>query len=620
MAYVKGSVIQFLLSQVRTATAALINGKVYFYNPGTTSTTGVEIWTDEAATSAANNPYTLDANATAQLYGSGKYRIVIKDAAGVTQFDRDNVMFYDFDIPYEYDALQYGAGTFTQATIAAALTAIGMTNKTTLLLRPGTWVISSTFDISAYTNVTFKIVSGAKLSGAFTATFPPKNIEAGLYQIFDSTITVVGLGVAYPEWFGTPSTATVQLACNAIITSLAWTMGGTVYISPGSVWTPSAISFPDHVTIVDLEGGYPTIYTGNTDGGFHIVGPGANGSPHLALHNLKNDGVRSTGFVMRNGASPISDPRNQWFLISGLNGNVTDDIYEDYLTIAAYQGQYYATGTVDVTSGSATVVGTSTLWTPTVGVHVGANFRVGDVQGVVKSVESATSLTLESVWSGATLAGQTYTMKGGGALGGSPPALESGKGKYQSRLILAPDGTFIINPSSASLVQYDPITAEAAGYTAVINKRGGKESANHIILLATSTAERVGFDLQAGDTASRKRIVVDHDTNTLAVYAANLTTPLLKIGNTGATFIASPASNGIAGAWTAEPTTTSTVVSNAAVTANSIVVVTAANAVAAGLTGVYTDVAENVAGVSFTVHHGDPGGGNHGFFNYVMIN
>ena len=138
-AVVKGSVIQFLLSQVRTSTAALIGGKVYFYNPGTTSTTGIHIWLDESASSAANNPYTLDANGTAQLYASGKYRIVIKDAAGVTKFDRDNVTFWDFDTPYEIDALQYGPSTFTQASITAACTAVG-SNVSTILIRPGTWV------------------------------------------------------------------------------------------------------------------------------------------------------------------------------------------------------------------------------------------------------------------------------------------------------------------------------------------------------------------------------------------------------------------------------------------------------------------------------------------------
>lgn len=80
----------FLLSQVRTsAQGALVTGKVYFYKPGTT--TPKAVYTDRTQGTTANNPYTLDSNATAQVYGAGAYRIVIKDAAGVTRFDRDNI-------------------------------------------------------------------------------------------------------------------------------------------------------------------------------------------------------------------------------------------------------------------------------------------------------------------------------------------------------------------------------------------------------------------------------------------------------------------------------------------------------------------------------------------------
>lgn len=80
----------FLLSQVRTvADGALVAGKVYFYKAGTS--TAKTIWLDRNESSIAANPYTLDANATAQLYGTGNYRIVIKDSSGVVKFDLDNI-------------------------------------------------------------------------------------------------------------------------------------------------------------------------------------------------------------------------------------------------------------------------------------------------------------------------------------------------------------------------------------------------------------------------------------------------------------------------------------------------------------------------------------------------
>jgi hypothetical protein len=79
----------FLLSQVRTSTTSLVGGKVYFYV--STTTTPKAIWLDRNRATTAANPYTLDSNGTAQLYGTGQYRIVIKDAGGVTRYDRDNI-------------------------------------------------------------------------------------------------------------------------------------------------------------------------------------------------------------------------------------------------------------------------------------------------------------------------------------------------------------------------------------------------------------------------------------------------------------------------------------------------------------------------------------------------
>ncbi len=80
----------FLLSQVRTSTTSLIGGQVYFYSAGTT--TPKTIWLDRNQATTAANPYTLDANGTAQVFGAGVYRIVIKDSAGVTKFDRDGIV------------------------------------------------------------------------------------------------------------------------------------------------------------------------------------------------------------------------------------------------------------------------------------------------------------------------------------------------------------------------------------------------------------------------------------------------------------------------------------------------------------------------------------------------
>jgi hypothetical protein len=171
----------------------------------------------------------------------------------VTQFDRKNVTFYNFDNSYEYDALQYTPFTFTQASITAALTAIGVVNKATLLLRPGTWVISSNADWSAYTNVTFKIVPGAvlQIADATTTTFGGP-VEAGLYQIFhcDGTGNAAGLRESNPYWFGgspsasaTVNTASIQKAVDSL------TAGGVLCIPPGNWGWENDIIFTKSATI-----------------------------------------------------------------------------------------------------------------------------------------------------------------------------------------------------------------------------------------------------------------------------------------------------------------------------------------------------------------------------------
>jgi hypothetical protein len=89
--------IQFLLSSVQAAGVVLAAGQVYFYSPGTTLMTGISVYTEPTDDIAhiASNPFTLDANGTAQLYIKGSVRIVIKSSDLVTKFDYDNLIFSD---------------------------------------------------------------------------------------------------------------------------------------------------------------------------------------------------------------------------------------------------------------------------------------------------------------------------------------------------------------------------------------------------------------------------------------------------------------------------------------------------------------------------------------------
>lgn len=67
----------------------------------------------------------------------------------------------------------------------------------------------------------------------------------------------------------------------------------------------------------------------------------------------------------------------------------------------------YSTGTVTVTLNSNIVTGSSTVFAET---HVGRQFRVGLLTPIytIVSVQSATQLTLDQVWGGATASAQSY--------------------------------------------------------------------------------------------------------------------------------------------------------------------------------------------------------------------
>lgn len=146
----------------------------------------------------------------------------------------------------EVDALMaYGGGVnYTAATITSALTAIGTTNKVSVVLRPGTWVIGANTDWSAYTNVTFRILPGALIShGAYTLNIP--NVDAGLYQIFSGTGAVTFSGPikeVYPEWWGavgdgtTDDVVALQAAADSLSSGglLKLAGGGTNYLIKAS--------------------------------------------------------------------------------------------------------------------------------------------------------------------------------------------------------------------------------------------------------------------------------------------------------------------------------------------------------------------------------------------------
>jgi hypothetical protein len=67
----------------------LANGKVYFYQPGTS--TPSTTYQDTSGTTANPNPVVLDGNGQAVIFGTGSYRQVVQDANGQTIWDQETI-------------------------------------------------------------------------------------------------------------------------------------------------------------------------------------------------------------------------------------------------------------------------------------------------------------------------------------------------------------------------------------------------------------------------------------------------------------------------------------------------------------------------------------------------
>lgn len=169
-------------------------------------------------------------------------------------------------VGYEVDALVvYGGGVaYTQATLTSALTAIGTTNKVTLMLRPGTWAITANADYSAYANVTFRIVPGALLQIATgTTTTIPLMDENGLHQRFNCVGTgkvVFGAGAVKevpPEWWATntiPGTTDMTAALQAWLNT-----GGALFLPASTYKFTTTLTVPATVSSITGQGATSSI-------------------------------------------------------------------------------------------------------------------------------------------------------------------------------------------------------------------------------------------------------------------------------------------------------------------------------------------------------------------------
>ena len=210
--------------------APLNGGKLYTYKPGTS--TDKAAYTDRACTTPATNPIILDANGQASVFLLGSYKLKLDNSSDVEQWTMDNIegMGESETAGANYpDYTEADHQVNSGATVAALLSAIGTTTKATIIFRHNEGLaqtkyhFTTTYDASAYKNVTFQFDTGAVLDVAtgVTVTLPsPDNVEsADNQQLFVLTGSGVvkfnTAGTVYPDWWtenSTPGTTDMQTA------------------------------------------------------------------------------------------------------------------------------------------------------------------------------------------------------------------------------------------------------------------------------------------------------------------------------------------------------------------------------------------------------------------------
>lgn len=190
----KAQIFETLLAGLRFDGADLSGGKVYFYEPGTETPRAVYV--DRDKTTEAANPYTLDANGQAEVFGDGVYDIKVTTAAGVQKAFWEKVALRDsgfLNVAYSED----------YASINAAITAIGAT-PTTLYINAampatGNFTVPKTLEIVINN-------AGSINQGAFTGTINgpfscPLNHQ-GFTGSGAITFAMSSVPYAVPQWFG----------------------------------------------------------------------------------------------------------------------------------------------------------------------------------------------------------------------------------------------------------------------------------------------------------------------------------------------------------------------------------------------------------------------------------
>jgi hypothetical protein len=257
--------------------------------------------------------------------------------------------------------------------------------------------------------------AGAVLSGISLSDFLPADNLQGTVAVTNGSPSVTGTGTAFKSQLTAGSIVYIPSTLVDLTGTLAVTQGsqlvtgtGTNFssqlaagyiISINSVnYTVSSITDATHLTLVRP-------YRGSTAGGLTASSnyvtkytvSSITDDTHLALTG-NYSGATASGLTVSAGLTLTAAPTTSCSgsTVSGATGGRAISLAGNSLT-----------GTVAVSSGTATVTGTGTSFTTQ--LAIGSNVYINSILYKVSAIASATSLTLTSNYGGATASGLTMT-------------------------------------------------------------------------------------------------------------------------------------------------------------------------------------------------------------------
>lgn len=175
--------------------------------------------------------------------------------------DAQAFVFSRSSVEYIADASAADQGaTGDGKTIKAYVDAIGTSKKATIVLKHSSAGNTTTHTLTTNetipSNIILEIENGAILDGAGTLTINGP-FKSGLSKAFGSSITILGLKTACPEWWGentTPGTTDMATEIQAAIDSIKSDRGGIVFFSPDKYRINSGLTIDDAAVILQGSG------------------------------------------------------------------------------------------------------------------------------------------------------------------------------------------------------------------------------------------------------------------------------------------------------------------------------------------------------------------------------